>query len=111
MRFLYPSLSGTFGAAWIAKEAGYYAAEDLDVELIRVGGSTRIVGAMVGGSGADHSRRRLRQAWPPPWRAAIGDHRLHEHQVAISFDRPSGDQAAQRSKRQASRNQRFRRDL
>ncbi|MGZ8488319.1 MAG: ABC transporter substrate-binding protein [Candidatus Binatia bacterium] len=50
MRFLYPSLSGTFAAAWIAKEAGYFAAENLDVELIRVGGSTRIVASMVGGS-------------------------------------------------------------
>ena len=50
MRFLYPSLSGTFAAAWIAKEAGYFAAESLDVELIRVGGSTRIVASMVGGS-------------------------------------------------------------
>jgi hypothetical protein len=50
MRFLYPSLSGTFAAVWIAKEAGYLAAESLDVELIRVGGSTRIVASMLGGS-------------------------------------------------------------
>ena len=50
MRFLYPTLSGTFAATWIAKEAGYFAAEGLDVELIRVGGSTRIVAAMLGGS-------------------------------------------------------------
>ena len=50
MRFLYPSLSGTFAAVWIAKEAGYFAGENLDVELIRVGGSTRIVASMVGGS-------------------------------------------------------------
>ena len=50
MRFLYPSLSGTFAASWIAKEAGYFAAENLDVELIRVGGSTRIVASMLGGS-------------------------------------------------------------
>jgi NitT/TauT family transport system substrate-binding protein len=50
MRFLYPSLSGTFGAAWIAKEAGYFTAENLDIELIRVGGSTRIVASMLGGS-------------------------------------------------------------
>jgi len=50
MRFLYPSLSGTFAASWIAKEAGYFAAEGLDVELIRVGGSSRIVASMIGGS-------------------------------------------------------------
>lgn len=50
MRFLYPTLSGTFAATWVAKEAGYFAAEGLDVELIRVGGSTRIVAAMLGGS-------------------------------------------------------------
>ena len=50
MRFLYPSLSGTFAASWIAKEAGYFAAEGLDIELVRVGGSTRIVASMIGGS-------------------------------------------------------------
>jgi NitT/TauT family transport system substrate-binding protein len=50
MRFLYPTLTGTFAATWIAKEAGYFAAEGLDIELIRVGGSTRIVAAMLGGS-------------------------------------------------------------
>jgi len=50
MRFLYPTVSATFAAPWIAKEAGYFAAEGLDVELIRVGGSTRIVAAMLGGS-------------------------------------------------------------
>jgi NitT/TauT family transport system substrate-binding protein len=50
MRFLYPTLSGTFAASWIAKEAGYFFAEGLDVELIRVGGSSRIVAAMLGGT-------------------------------------------------------------
>jgi len=50
LRFLYPSFGGTWAAPWIAKEAGYFAAEGLDVELVRVGGSTRIVAAMVGGS-------------------------------------------------------------
>ena len=50
MRFLYPTLSGTFAASWIAKEAGYFSAEGLDVELIRVGGSSRIVAAMLGGT-------------------------------------------------------------
>lgn len=49
-RFLYPSSSGTWATPWIAKEAGYFAAEGMDVELIRVGGSTRIVAALLGGS-------------------------------------------------------------
>lgn len=49
-RFLYPSFSGTWATPWIAKEAGYFTAEGLDVELVRVGGSTRIVAALLGGS-------------------------------------------------------------
>jgi hypothetical protein len=47
---LYPSFAGSWATAWIAKEAGYFSAEGLDVELIRVGGSTRMVAAMLGGS-------------------------------------------------------------
>ena len=50
MRFLYPSFSGTWAVPWIAKEAGYLTAEGLEVELIRVGGSTRMVAALLGGS-------------------------------------------------------------
>src|SRR5262249_34044029 len=50
MRVLYPSFAGTWAVAWVAKEAGYFNAEGLDVELIRVGGSTRMVAAMLGGS-------------------------------------------------------------
>ena len=50
MRVLYPSFGGTWATPWIANEAGYFAAEGLDVELIRVGGSTRMVAAMLGGS-------------------------------------------------------------
>jgi ABC-type nitrate/sulfonate/bicarbonate transport system substrate-binding protein len=50
MRLLYPSFAGSWGTAWIAKEAGYFAQEGLDVELIRVGGSSRMVAAMLGGS-------------------------------------------------------------
>jgi NitT/TauT family transport system substrate-binding protein len=50
MRILYPSFAGTWAVAWVAKEAGYFSAEGLDVELIRVGGSTRMVAAMLGGS-------------------------------------------------------------
>jgi len=50
MRLLYPSFAGSWATAWIAREAGYFAAEGLDIELIRVGGSTRMVAAMLGGS-------------------------------------------------------------
>ena len=50
LRLLYPSFAGSWGTAWIAKEAGYFAEEGLDVELVRVGGSTRMVAAMLGGS-------------------------------------------------------------
>jgi NitT/TauT family transport system substrate-binding protein len=50
MRLLYPSFAGSWGTAWIAKEAGYFLDERLDVELVRVGGSTRMVAAMLGGS-------------------------------------------------------------
>lgn len=50
MRLLYPSFAGSWATAWIAKEGGYFAQEGLDVELIRVGGSSRMVAAMLGGS-------------------------------------------------------------
>src|SRR6185369_13648449 len=50
LRLLYPSFAGSWATTWIAKEAGYFSAEGLDVELIRVGGSTRMVAAMLGGS-------------------------------------------------------------
>lgn len=50
LRLLYPSFAGSWATAWIAKEAGYFSSEGLDVELIRVGGSTRMVAAMLGGS-------------------------------------------------------------
>ena len=50
LRLLYPSFAGSWATAWIAKEAGYFSAEGIDLELIRVGGSTRMVAAMLGGS-------------------------------------------------------------
>jgi len=50
MRILYPSFAGSWATSWIGKEAGYFAAEGLDVELVRVGGSTRMVAALLGGS-------------------------------------------------------------
>lgn len=50
VRLLYPSFAGSWATSWIAKEAGYFTNEGLDVELIRVGGSTRMVAALLGGS-------------------------------------------------------------
>jgi NitT/TauT family transport system substrate-binding protein len=50
IRVLYPSFAGSWAPAWVTKEAGYFANEGLDVELVRVGGSTRMVAAMLGGS-------------------------------------------------------------
>ena len=50
LRLLYPSFAGSWAPAWVSKEAGFFAHEGLDVELIRVGGSTRMVAAMLGGS-------------------------------------------------------------
>lgn len=50
MRLLYPSFAGSWATAWIAKDAGYFLNEGLDVEMIRVGGSSRMVAAMLGGS-------------------------------------------------------------
>ncbi|HEY3302315.1 MAG TPA: ABC transporter substrate-binding protein [Candidatus Binatia bacterium] len=49
--FLYPSPAGSWLAPMIAKEAKYFDDEGLAVELVRVGGSTRIVAALIGGSG------------------------------------------------------------
>src|SRR6202008_623531 len=50
MRLLYPSFAGSWATSWIAKEAGYFSNEGLDIELVRVGGSSRMVAAMLGGS-------------------------------------------------------------
>ncbi len=48
--FLYPSPAGTWIVPMIAKEANYFENEGISVELVRVGGSTRIVAALMGGS-------------------------------------------------------------
>ena len=58
IRVLYPSFGGTWATAWIATEAGYFFAEGLDVELIRVGGSTRMVAAMLR-SGIPHLEKGI----------------------------------------------------
>ena len=59
LRLLYPSFAGSWGTAWIAKEAGYFSNEGLDVELIRVGGSTRMVAASTGDvNPVSHFRKR-----------------------------------------------------
>ncbi len=48
--FLYPSPAGSWMVPMVAKEAKYFNEEGLNVELVRVGGSTRIVAALIGGS-------------------------------------------------------------
>ena len=48
--FLYPSPAGSWATPVIAREAKYFDEEGLAVELVRVGGSTRIVAALIGGS-------------------------------------------------------------
>jgi len=47
---LYPSPAGSWMIPVIAKEAKYFEKEGLSVEYVRVGGSTRIVAALLGGS-------------------------------------------------------------
>jgi ABC-type nitrate/sulfonate/bicarbonate transport system substrate-binding protein len=47
---LYPSPAGSWMIPVIAKEAKYFEREGLSVEYVRVGGSTRIVAALLGGS-------------------------------------------------------------
>src|SRR6476620_8852694 len=88
MRLLYPSFAGSWATAWIAKEAGYFLDEGLDVELIRVGGSTRMVAAMLGGS-ALHCR----------WRRCC-DYRRHRYGFTVSLDGTTRDRAAGRLERE-----------
>ena len=47
---LYPSPAGSWMIPVIAKEAKYFEREGLTLEYVRVGGSTRIVAALLGGS-------------------------------------------------------------
>src|ERR1044071_7264741 len=47
---LYPSPAGSGMIRVIAKEAKYFEREGLAMEYVRVGGSTRIVAALLGGS-------------------------------------------------------------
>jgi NitT/TauT family transport system substrate-binding protein len=49
--FLYPSAASSLAIPMVAKEAKYFEQEWLAIELVRVGGSTRIVAALMGGSG------------------------------------------------------------
>ena len=47
---LYPSPAGSWMIPVIAKEAKYFEKEGISLEYVRVGGSTRIVAALLGGS-------------------------------------------------------------
>jgi len=70
LTFLYPSPGGQ---SWfipvMTKEAKYFDREGLSVELVRVGGSTRIVAALIGGSGSSFTPGS-RPSFPR-WRAAV----------------------------------------
>src|SRR5207244_13284180 len=46
VRLLYPSFPASWATTWIAKEAGYFTAEGLGVERIRVAGRDRMVADM-----------------------------------------------------------------
>jgi NitT/TauT family transport system substrate-binding protein len=48
--FLYPSAAASWTVPMLAKEAKYFEQEGLAFELVRVGGSTRIIAALIGGS-------------------------------------------------------------
>jgi ABC-type nitrate/sulfonate/bicarbonate transport system substrate-binding protein len=68
LTFLYPSPAGSWVIPMVAKEAKYFDREGLSVELVRVGGSTRIVAALIGGSAQlIHAGE---PALIPPWPAA-----------------------------------------
>jgi NitT/TauT family transport system substrate-binding protein len=49
VRFVYVAQSATFGPAWVAQEAGYYAKYGLDVELSNIPGATRLQQAVMAG--------------------------------------------------------------
>src|SRR5262249_54476045 len=50
LRGLFPRFFGPWGGGLVGQEARYFSSEGLDVEVNRVGGSTRMVAAMLGGS-------------------------------------------------------------
>jgi hypothetical protein len=47
---LYPSPAGSWMIPLIVREAKYFEREGLSLDYVRVGGSTRIVAALLGGS-------------------------------------------------------------
>ena len=49
LRVVYPSVSPTYSAAWIAQEGGYLKEQGLDVEYVYISGGSRVVQAMLAG--------------------------------------------------------------
>ena len=111
LRLLYPSFAGSWATAWIAKEAGYFSAEGIDLELIRVGGSAHMVAAMLGGSAPITYKPEPSRRSPPTPPARGRDYRFHGHRLTLSSQRAPRDQAAVRLERQKSRNHHFRLDV
>lgn len=49
LRVVYPSVSPTYSAAWIAQEGGYLKEQGLDVEYIYISSGSRVIQAMLAG--------------------------------------------------------------
>ena len=49
VRLVHVAFAANQAPAWVAREAGYFEAQGLDVEIIRIGGSSTVVQGMVAG--------------------------------------------------------------
>jgi len=47
LKVAYPTTVGSMAVLWVTKEAGFFAKQGLDVELIYIGGSSKVVQAML----------------------------------------------------------------
>jgi NitT/TauT family transport system substrate-binding protein len=49
LRIAYSAISGAMSSLWVAREAGYFKREGLDVELLYIGGGSLLIQSMVSG--------------------------------------------------------------
>lgn len=49
LRIAYSAISGAMSSLWVAKEAGYFKREGLDVELLYIGGGSLLIQSMLSG--------------------------------------------------------------
>jgi NitT/TauT family transport system substrate-binding protein len=49
LRVAYSAISGAMSSLWVAQEGGYFRREDLDVELLYVGGGSLLIQSMLSG--------------------------------------------------------------